>query len=266
MRRPGWADGVEATVWAGLCLVFIAVMGAGDSNGFGVFHQPRNGIVVPLVVGGLINAATFWLHASVLIPRTLGEGRKGLWAAGLVGLYAGNVGLQIVTQLVIIVALEPSLKGVGVVDLARENSYAPVVVLLASALWRFARDWPRQRARARDLEAGLTALGKLSTVPPTVRLGVGRDQIRLPAADIRYLKAAGNYVEVHAAGRMRLVYGTLKAVLQDLPQEFARIHRSYAVNLAHVTAVRAGRVWLGDRVLPVGDRYRRALLDRWRRD
>ena len=57
-------------------------------------------------------------------------------------------------------------------------------------------------------------------------------------ADIEWLQAADNYVYVHLQGRSLLMRRTLEALLGDLGPAFARSHRSAAVALARVSALR----------------------------
>jgi hypothetical protein len=61
----------------------------------------------------------------------------------------------------------------------------------------------------------------------------------VPVNAIRFLKAAGNYTEVHKRdGTWVLDSRGLKLVLADLPDRFMRVHRSYAVNLEQARSVR----------------------------
>jgi len=57
-------------------------------------------------------------------------------------------------------------------------------------------------------------------------------------ADIEWLEAADNYVNIHLAGRSLLMRRTLAALLNDLEPAFVRTHRGAAVALAAVLAVR----------------------------
>ena len=58
-------------------------------------------------------------------------------------------------------------------------------------------------------------------------------------ADIEWLQSADNYVQVHLADRSLLMRRTLESLLKDLGPAFARTHRSAAVALARVQAVRS---------------------------
>lgn len=85
-----------------------------------------------------------------------------------------------------------------------------------------------------------------------------------PAAAIVWIKAAGNYVEVNAHGRVRLIRITLRQIADMLPAaQFVQIHRSVIINRARL-AVRRGRksVEMTDgTVFNVGDAYRSNLSE-----
>jgi two-component system LytT family response regulator len=77
---------------------------------------------------------------------------------------------------------------------------------------------------------------------------------------IDWIKAAGNYVEVHFNGRTKLLRMTLHQARRALPSgEFVQIHRSVLVNtsrIAHVDA-RQRTVRLADgATLTVGETFR----------
>ncbi len=95
----------------------------------------------------------------------------------------------------------------------------------------------------------------------------------LPVAEISWLSAADNYVEVHgSAGRTWLLRRTLAALLADLGPAFLRIHRGHAVALQAVAEWRAADK--GDAVvrlhggveLACSRTHREAVLDALRRD
>ena len=83
----------------------------------------------------------------------------------------------------------------------------------------------------------------------TVRAGAGLPSQLLIAdrgqthvvrcADIEWLEAAGNYVNVHLQGRAWLMRRTLAGLLSDLGPAFVRTHRGAAVALARVQSIRA---------------------------
>lgn len=104
---------------------------------------------------------------------------------------------------------------------------------------RFRKALERARERLGARETGLAPL--VQQLQPGAeklsRLVVSKgDKLRLvPLADVVYLSAAGNYVEVHTATDVTLLRETMARLESRLPGErFARIHRSEIVNLDFV--------------------------------
>jgi two-component system LytT family response regulator len=61
----------------------------------------------------------------------------------------------------------------------------------------------------------------------------------LSAEDIQRVSAAGNYVEVHARGKVHLVRDTLTTFIAQLdPLEFLRVHRSHVVRINFISEMR----------------------------
>lgn len=97
---------------------------------------------------------------------------------------------------------------------------------------------------------------------------LGREFL-IAAADIEWLQASGNYVNLRVRGHDYPLRTTLAGIEGRLdPDRFARIHRSYIVNLGLLAAIEPqdtgdARVHLRDgTVLPCSRRYRDALRQR----
>lgn len=97
---------------------------------------------------------------------------------------------------------------------------------------RLARAVERLRQRRPQAAAARPAAARLVTSER------GHLQV-IACADVLWLQAADNYVELHTAQRTHLLRRTLDALLADLGPGFVRIHRSRAVALAAVSAVEA---------------------------
>lgn len=84
----------------------------------------------------------------------------------------------------------------------------------------------------------------MASLPPERRM-VERFLVRsrgrmwlLPARDVDWIGAAGNYVELHAGGETHLVRGTLQLLEERLdPRRFARVHRSTIVSLGRIKEI-----------------------------
>ncbi len=60
----------------------------------------------------------------------------------------------------------------------------------------------------------------------------------IKVSDIEWLESSGNYVNLHLKGRIYPMRTTLKGLVDKIADKgFARIHRSYGVNLDHVSSI-----------------------------
>lgn len=78
-------------------------------------------------------------------------------------------------------------------------------------------------------------------------------------ADIIYIESVGEYVRLHlTSGPSIMTLFRLKNMESALPSDrFMRVHRSYIVNLGHVTGYARGRVYLdNDEYVPISVNYR----------
>lgn len=88
--------------------------------------------------------------------------------------------------------------------------------------------------------------------------------VRLVLAEIRWLEAWGDYVKIYTGSdKPLLTLTSLQVFATVLPeQEFVRVHRSYLVRLAAVTLIQRGRIFIGDKSIPLGDRFATAFYER----
>jgi two-component system LytT family response regulator len=81
--------------------------------------------------------------------------------------------------------------------------------------------------------------------------------------DIQRVSAAGNYVEVYAAGKVHLVRDSLSDFIAQLdPGEFLRVHRSHVVRVGFIAELRP--MFHGDYVLVLRDGQRLGLSRRYK--
>ena len=73
------------------------------------------------------------------------------------------------------------------------------------------------------------------------------------------MKGYGDYIKFHlkSAEHPLVVRTSFKALERELPQsKFIRIHKSYAVANAEITAIRKNSLFLGEKELAIGETYR----------
>ena len=264
MRRAGI---IEGAVLGGLCLLWVLVINAGSENGIGYFHQPRPDLLVPLIHGALYNAATFWVHGFVLVPRYLMRRRLSPYTLGVLALSAGVICGKTAGEKLIISLDMPDLAEIGLLALALENLWMLLAFLSLSAIYGVTRFALRRSARVSHLqrEKAATELTLLHTLQSGAR-SKGGDRVidfisgkkvyRTRVEDILYLEGRGNYVKVVCRDRSFMVYTSLYRVEERLPAvEFLRVHRSYIVALKHIDAASRTAVTVRGRTLRVGPKY-----------
>lgn len=93
-------------------------------------------------------------------------------------------------------------------------------------------------------------------------LNVDYSLVKVQYADIIWIEGSGDYVKVHlhSSPLPLLVRMSTRAMEAELPADrFVRIHKSFIVATASITAVRKNSVFIKDMELPVGETYRDAI-------
>lgn len=87
--------------------------------------------------------------------------------------------------------------------------------------------------------------------------------VKVKTDDVQYVEGAGNYILIHTAGEKHMTYLTMKEIEHYLPKQvFARIHRSFIVNINYVKITEKNRIILkSDEELTMGDYYKKRFLD-----
>lgn len=86
--------------------------------------------------------------------------------------------------------------------------------------------------------------------------------VKLQHSDILYAQSIKDYILLKTLERSFIVHLTMKSLSELLPESrFRRIHRSYLVNLSHITKASRQDVQLGAITLPIGESYRGLLND-----
>ncbi len=116
------------------------------------------------------------------------------------------------------------------------------------------------------LDLYFTGIGRPAYVS-TLKVYQSGEPLELPVERIDMIVASGNYVRIYASPDTYEVRETISGISARLdPAEFARVHRSYIVNLIQVTHVlqpesMASHVTLkGGQTVPIGPNYRLEIL------
>ncbi|HTI89684.1 MAG TPA: LytTR family DNA-binding domain-containing protein, partial [Puia sp.] len=89
----------------------------------------------------------------------------------------------------------------------------------------------------------------------------GYKNIRVGVDTVLYMESLKDYVKIHTPTGAIMTKYKISEMDADLASgHFLRIHRSYIVNLKHVTAFTASYVEIGGTELPIGESYKELVL------
>jgi two-component system LytT family response regulator len=87
-------------------------------------------------------------------------------------------------------------------------------------------------------------------------------QVKVRLDDIAWMEGLREYIRVQLlrSNRPLVVRTSLRAMEAALPvKQFIRIHKSYLLSVAAITAIRKYNIFIGDREFPVGETYKAAV-------
>lgn len=114
-----------------------------------------------------------------------------------------------------------------------------------------------------NLKTKTTASAK-AEAPDYFFINVDYSLLKVVFADIIWIEGLKDYVKIHLKNGDRPIVArlSLKALEEQLPATlFLRIHKSYIVSKAAISAIRKNSVFLKTMELPVGDIYKEAVDD-----
>lgn len=83
--------------------------------------------------------------------------------------------------------------------------------------------------------------------------------------DILFIKAEHVYIELNVIGQKKhLIRNSMNSFCERMPDDFFRVHRSYAINMQHLDTINSSYVLVGDEQIPIGKNYREELISKVR--
>lgn len=111
-----------------------------------------------------------------------------------------------------------------------------------------------------NLKATITTLDRL---PKKDYLLVSYDKkkIKLKFNTIEYVESFKDYLNIHTSNYGSItVKRSLISLLEDLPEGFIRIHRSFIINTLFIFSFNNSFIQIKDKELPIGDSYKKETL------
>ncbi|WP_212006165.1 LytTR family DNA-binding domain-containing protein [Chitinophaga sp. HK235] len=183
------------------------------------------------------------------------------------------------TQQADLIFLDIQMPGLTGLQFLQSMSSKPLVILITAyekyALEGFNLDVTDYLVKPVSLERFIKACNKAHELFQLKAAGkTGREQsdfffvnvdyslFKIVFSDIIWIEGLKDYVKIHLKSSNKPVVTrmSIKGLEEQLPPtKFIRVHKSYIVSVAAITAIRKNSVFLEETELPVGDTYRDAL-------
>ena len=89
-----------------------------------------------------------------------------------------------------------------------------------------------------------------------------RKLIKVPIADIVYIESLSDYIKVHTSENEITSKEKISHIIERLPSNFLRIHRSYIVNTTKISSANLSEITVGTRTLPIGRSYKAVIKEK----
>jgi DNA-binding LytR/AlgR family response regulator len=87
---------------------------------------------------------------------------------------------------------------------------------------------------------------------------------KLRVADILFIESLDDYIKIHLQNKTLVCYLRLNAIDEQLNNtDFTRVHRSYIVNVRHVSAFSHYEVEIAGKRIPVGRKYKEVTIKKF---
>lgn len=91
-----------------------------------------------------------------------------------------------------------------------------------------------------------------------------RKYVRLFYKDIKYIKGLKDYVMIYTTNDKMMTAMNIKTINSKLPPSiFARVNKSYIININFIDAIELDFILLGDEEIPLGRTYKEDFIDRY---
>jgi|ERR1051326_1329909 DNA-binding LytR/AlgR family response regulator len=86
--------------------------------------------------------------------------------------------------------------------------------------------------------------------------------VKIVISEITHVEGLKDYIKIHTTSSAKAVItrSSMKSIEDKLPaSKFVRVHKSFIVNIDHITSIRKNRIRIGDAEIPVSDNHREEL-------
>jgi DNA-binding LytR/AlgR family response regulator len=98
-------------------------------------------------------------------------------------------------------------------------------------------------------------------IDPSILIKADRKLHKVMLEDIVYIESLDDFIKIHLKGKVLISRENISTIETKLPKEgFVRIHRSYIVNLKHLTAFGPEGVDIKGKILPFGRTFKQGAM------
>jgi DNA-binding LytR/AlgR family response regulator len=101
----------------------------------------------------------------------------------------------------------------------------------------------------------------VQATPEAIFVQSNKKHIKVVLDDILYIESLKDYLKIHRKEGVLVIKERISQFALGLPSDrFLQVHRSYIVRIAAVTAFTQLDIEIGDREIPIGGKYKEAIL------
>lgn len=90
----------------------------------------------------------------------------------------------------------------------------------------------------------------------------GYKYVSIDIAHIQYIQGMRDYVRILVQGKKPVIANTsMVKIKEKLPGYFIQVHRSYIVNIRHISEIERMRIVIAGEHIPIGDSYKQQFLE-----
>ena len=78
--------------------------------------------------------------------------------------------------------------------------------------------------------------------------------------NIQYVEAFGDYVKVHTEEKTITTHSTFSKLIENLPNNFLRTHKSFSINLNKMNHLSGNQITVDNHIIPIGQTYKQTVL------
>jgi DNA-binding LytR/AlgR family response regulator len=108
----------------------------------------------------------------------------------------------------------------------------------------------------------VAVLEKINTPPAFIFVKDSNKLVKVELASILFIKGTREYVTIHTHDRKIMSLQTLRNLEIELPDQFARVHNSYIVNIPAIDVVSKHELEVGQEIIPIGVTYKKPFLEK----